>query len=129
MIQANELRIGNSIEAGEVEGIHFTERMIEVVKNKARSFIRMEFAEPIPLTPEILEKCGAYPLGGKYFLNVNELIAIKINLEHGYCELSAGEYTEGESATIDHIKTLHQLQNIYFSLTGEELEIKELENH
>jgi hypothetical protein len=122
MITANELRIGNLIENGEVEGIHFTERIIEVVKNKTRTFVRMEFAEPIPLTPEILEKrCGF----------VDDKLNIRYGLDFGYIHymkelggiIYRSDYNHGMSRTF---KYLHQFQNLVFALTGEDPEIKAL---
>ena len=77
-------------------------------------------ARPIPLTPEWLERFGFervlhderdwynYPLGLINPLNNYE--------DHGY--MMAGEFD------LD-IRYVHQLQNLFFALTGEELTINE----
>ena len=41
-------------------------------------------------------------------------------------EFSVRLRSAGSQTFLDHIKHVHQLQNLYFALTGEELEIKEL---
>lgn len=72
--------------------------------------------EPIPLTEEWLEKFGfqknittdLYPTFSYNILNINDGIVYVLN--YGF---------------ITHIKYLHQLQNLYFALTGEELTIKQ----
>lgn len=76
---------------------------------------RLEDLQPIPLTEEWLVKFGfeQYNNTNHYYYS-NESYIVKINSEFGYLFYS-----------IDHkpIKYVHQLQNLYFSLTGEELEI------
>lgn len=116
MIQSSELRIGNwavnygqyvCIEADDIVDCHH----------------QPESYEPIPITPEILEKAGfekkryndhyscyckgdfVFPYTGKYFFHCT------------YKEARLFDYSnKGEIL-------LHQLQNLYFALTGEELEI------
>ena len=68
--------------------------------------------EPIPLTQELLEKCGFEP-----FLNM--LVKGGIGWTEGD---SLIQICEGMGAV--ECTTLHQLQNLYFALTGEELNIK-----
>lgn len=104
MMNANELRLGNFV-LEESKRVQLSEDDLEVL------FAARNYAdyEPIPLTPEILEKCG-FEKGEKGFWFTG---GIEYNLEKnllegfGYCLI---EY-------------LHQLQNLYFALTGEELQI------
>lgn len=75
--------------------------------------------EPIPLTPEWLEKLG-----------------FKKKPEHGspawyilddyneYCE-NGDLYIEGDFIPTNRAKYVHQFQNLYFAIAGKELEIKE----
>lgn len=77
----------------------------------------------IPLTPEILERCGFeknkdFTYGASY---TNGDIIIVENKE-GY-ELFASEWTIGET-----FYYLHELQNICLDLFKFKLEIKELQN-
>ena len=72
--------------------------------------------QPIPLTEEWLLKFGfeknittdLHPTFSYDILNVNDGIVYVLN--YGF---------------VNHIKYIHQLQNLYFALTGEELKIKE----
>lgn len=71
---------------------------------------------PIPLTKELVLKCGfEEEFGGIIYYNRNR--GIEFNFSSGWCMASIGEYE------ITSVKYLHQLQNLYFALTGEDLEI------
>ncbi len=71
---------------------------------------------PIPLTKELVLKCGfEEEFGGIIYYNRNR--GIEFNFSNGWCMASIGEYE------ITSVKYLHQLQNLYFALTGEDLEI------
>jgi hypothetical protein len=83
--------------------------------------------QPIPLTPEILEKCGFVPNAiGQLAI---EILGIDTHLElvsiiGGYCYLNlnqVGEFGSIQDISINRIQHLHQLQNLYYALTGEEL--------
>lgn len=80
-------------------------------------------AEPIPLTPEVLVKCGFVKLkldNGFYYekyLNNKETFLFSDNIL-SYGILGVSQY---EWSACDHIESLHQLQNLYHALTGEEL--------
>ena len=84
-----------------------------MVKNPYRDVISQY--EPIPLTEEWLIKLGfkknittdLYPTFSYDILNVNDGIVYVLN--YGF---------------VNHIKYVHQLQNLYFVLTGEELKLK-----
>ena len=83
--------------------------------------------EPIVLSPEILEKCG-------FVLNRNNELSIEINDIASHLELMRGvdgfyypaftqtpQGDEERTVYFNRINSLHQLQNLYFSLCGEEL--------
>jgi hypothetical protein len=79
--------------------------------------------EPIILTAEILERAGFTEKGGllaaKYFEKGD--LQLKHNGEHFQRVL----VTKLNTTIFDlPLTSLHQLQNLYFALTGEELEIK-----
>lgn len=128
MIQATELRIGNIInEIGidyDAGGNKFVDRSsIDIIKVLPETIriIAMggpdaELYEPIPLTPEILEKCGFIKVlmhDGFY-----DYVKNGINISMPYFEY---HFNDGDSNTT--LATLHQLQNLYFALTGEELTV------
>ena len=119
-IQAREIRIGNIIQFDDtsedivrVEYVFQSDEMWFIQWTwisgkgsfKSGNSILEDF-EPIPLSPEILEKAGfeKCSCGG---------------WKQGELHLYKGFNYERKRI----IKYLHQLQNLYFSLTGEELTI------
>lgn len=107
MIQANELRIGNWVKSNIYQQV--TVEILDWLSNDRHNH---DSLQPIPLTPEILEKCG--------FVR-NELMA-KHNTVIWY-----GDHI-GVKGILGVVKPcecgyLHQLQNLYFALTGEELTV------
>lgn len=118
MIKSNELRIGNKINYVGGENVlvyHITESVeIDVVADN-------QLYEPIPLTPEILDKAG-FERKDIYGPGIPRLGKFEIALE--------GEDFRNALMTVLYDKkimikvgALHQLQNLYFALTGNELEI------
>ena len=79
--------------------------------------------EPIQLTDEILcEWCGfkISPCQGFYF-DVDHELQIYITRNHAISLINRQD--EGEHYLLRKIRFLHQLQNLYFALTGEELTV------
>lgn len=82
--------------------------------------------EPIPLTPEWLERCGfkkgsSYIGIGYHWDGPNDISIVEQNIDKDDTyRLYGSEWTIGKD-----FKFLHQLQNLYHALTGEELTIKE----
>lgn len=75
--------------------------------------------EPIELTPEILEKCGFVKPAHSYIgdiFHLSEWDEYPLN----WCVAM----NKNNAVIILKLKHLHQLQNLYFALTGEELEVK-----
>ena len=110
-MKAQELRIGNLIsKKGRIEKIH------SVSRQDARDYSKIE---PIHLTEELLLKFGfdekqahdgIFGFEKDNFWYINEH---QIRFNHGWIILDI------------KLKYVHQLQNLYFALTGEELTIKE----
>jgi hypothetical protein len=72
------------------------------------------YIQPIPLTPEILEKCG-------FDRNCILKIYQGVNIEWSYGK-EVWLTKEGEVIyEFENTQHLHQLQNLYFALTNEEL--------
>lgn len=112
MIDDRELRLGNFVYYGE------SIRQITAIGNSPqRKFVgvdnmitEFEVIKPIPLSQEILKKCG-FEYVGYWQLNDIEL-----------CDMVYGEFMVAYLHTANHeIKHLHQLQNLYYALTGQEL--------
>lgn len=128
MIAANELRIGNWVNI-KVEGKNGTfdgNYQIEEIRkdvilfnNGIHAAYRMLY--PIPLTGERLLKCGfedrILDIGiSDLWLGYNSIFEVNIfidDIAKGYVELSNNPRI-----------SLHQLQNLFFELTGKELEVK-----
>lgn len=116
-MEKNELRIGNY-----VRDMHSSNSFFGKVKalNATRCFYGdfncgYNDLRPIPLTPEILGNCGFRKDGLTY--------KSKITLKQFFGENGKHFLFGYENANID-IFYLHQLQNLYFALTGEELTFK-----
>ena len=118
MVQANELRIGNYIS-------YKNERWIKVGYHEIRYAVLYPDTSyyPSPLTPEILGKAG--------FRNISDL---STNMYTSFWNDIVGQisgYHNGyffkdsvcNDINVLPINYVHQLQNLYFALTGEELEV------
>ena len=113
MIKANELRFGNWIKG--LRGNAF--------QVKAADIFTIEMGhdnglcEPIELTADVLEACG--------FENDRENETFQLDTDFGFCIY--GSIALGVAVNIDYkivgnaVTHLHQLQNLYHALTGEEL--------
>lgn len=109
MIAANELRIGNWVNNG------FKDYQVSVATIWQLG-LWYATALPIPLTEEWLLRFGFEVLEFDHKENQYGFKGRLIVIRHGlFCDY-------GTSVIIKHV---HQLQNLYFSLTGEELTIKE----
>lgn len=128
-MKAQELRIGNWVDIKSFngnQGIVRTQFNYDLLRY-------IHLCEPIPLTPEILEKCGFEKMERewyqkKYFtdcVEVAEEMEIVHNAKTKRCGVRDSDDDDNPYAmTGKIIKYLHQLQNLYFALTGEELEFK-----
>ena len=126
MIKQNELRLGNLLSYTE-EGLnHCTvfgldDNSIGVEDDESPTWENESNLYPIPLTEEILlNKCKAEKVGSEWQIEYNDTTFIfEGSLGRGYY------YTGGEGCKLSVLfYNLHQLQNLYFALTGEELEVK-----
>ena len=130
-MKASELRIGNWVKYDSqyhvVTSIHrggnVSVRLLD--ENFPSETTGITKIQPIPLTEEWLVKFG---------FNVIKHVMAKIALTEGWLEIetdfSYGIIPNEEAYSFGHwwsgkLKYVHQLQNLYFALTGEELKIKE----
>ena len=122
-MKATELRIGNYYQYAGDNGIIYTQ--VKEIKHNQFGLLgdfdgtNFEICKPIPLTEEWLVKFGFektyddfnWYIKGNYcfsFLKELDLIVFKIKIQTvGICT----------------IKYVHQAQNLYFALTGEELRL------
>jgi hypothetical protein len=118
-MDSKELRIGNKTSNGIVVNIfedHFFTKVGDTVYSS-----KYHNANPIPLTEEWLLKFGFK----KYSKNEFELATkdFDISFFNGELKLLCGFYAENP-ISLNNQKYVHQLQNLYFALTGEELTLK-----
>tara|TARA_R110000782_G_scaffold116014_1_gene206037 strand:+ start:50 stop:412 length:363 start_codon:yes stop_codon:yes gene_type:complete len=118
MIQANELRLGNYVDA--INKRH-EEDYLEV-ESIADCSINIYFRQyntgdlkPIPLTEEWLFKLGFAQCDNEYWY---EKGVLSMNLI-GTVSIQGRKFSE--AIINSNAKHVHQLQNLYFTLTGEEL--------
>ena len=106
------------------------------------NFLHFEFLQkgditgfyPVVLKPELLEKCGFienknYPLlpQAREFILLLPVIGSGKNELYGYVKNNGECFVRASvngTAASNNFFHLHQLQNLFFALTGKELEIK-----
>lgn len=123
MIQANDVKLKNNIYR-----IFKTHRQVVevcgIVENEI-NFIPLEDFEGIPLTPEILIACEFNVDQNGYFIDAwttGQNARFDISWFDGNVFLkSRYEEEKLEVQKLPHIKSLHQLQNLFYTLTGREL--------
>ena len=118
-MKVNELRIGNYYldiddKISEMSG---HELYLMSIKENLDNLGVNEY-RGIPLTEEYLLKFGFYWDKKKVYLCLNKT-AFRIRYSRNQLTL----FQSSQYLTIPDIKYLHQLQNLYFALTQEELEI------
>ena len=121
-MKAEELRIGNylletkQVDYDEPENDYYPDRVIRVGKHLFQ--FEDEDIKPIPLTEEWLVKFG--------FTNDNyaEYKKDVYTLDCEYTDKGVFNFVINEECCLNtDIKHVHQLQNLYFALTNEELTI------
>lgn len=132
-MKANEFRIGNLAKYKDqflrIENL-VKDEFWAIRRGDSTELIPLADIEPIPLTPEILEKCwfkkGNACYKNAYSRNVLDTdFYLRPSYECGfYWGFNASSTKlDCELNSVKPIKYLHQLQNLFFALTGEELEV------
>jgi len=137
MINANELRIGNWVklnnpesrprEVGNYAKVFAIDSEHSYKEYKGTATISpfrefnfygqfLCFIDPIPLTPEILEKCGFRKSLNGYCYGM-----ITNDGKNRFSIFTDGTFKLGTQDLSVNIHHLHQLQNLYFALTNAEL--------
>lgn len=139
-MKTNELRIGNyvNIEGDVVKVKEIYEKSIHYTNGKYESYATEDFIQPIELTEEVLVKIGfkketkmsriLYYLD--YEINEDENIRARYVIYNSNALpllriiLPSPIILECYELTKRGIKYLHELQNAYYLLTGQELNIE-----
>jgi len=119
-MKAEELRIGNyAMFNYKIQGFEQILICFNDFKNGLEN--NFELYQPIPLTEEWIIKLGfSYLADAQYWIDFKNMM-FNWDKEVG---LYLYIQTQEDSIDLTHIKHVHQLQNLYFALTGEELTIK-----
>ncbi len=129
MITASELRVGNALM---VTATDTMDNHISFVVSISKDEIRVSRDDdygmgcdldgllPIPLTPEILEKCG-FEKSKNHSLDY-----FKKSVTGNAFFFRIGRPFKHENRFYPEVKYLHQIQNLYFALTGDELPVVNL---
>lgn len=118
MLRAEDFRIGNIISlAGKPIRISFSTLEKLCFPELSKYQIFKGVYQPIKLTEDILLKCGFIKDEFDNWENETRLGLYKPDDFDGYLSIW-GDSTVGECYY------LHQLQNLYFALTGKELEVR-----
>lgn len=123
-----ELRLGNYVnyrnQIVKTTGLHFN--MFECGNPDDENWMctgKVEDVHPIELTEELLGKIGFE--GEMYeFCLLADDANITVNLIENRVDISFFGNCEAELLIKYNVKYLHQLQNVYYCLTNQELEIK-----
>jgi len=116
MIDPKELRIGNWIwsEVSEME-LKVEANYFEMLEFDLKQ--KNSFYSPIPLTPEWLERLGfEYDERMIWWVNKKAGLFNAIRTTDNKDFIVAGSYGHSKP-----IRSVHELQNLFFALTGEEL--------
>jgi hypothetical protein len=117
-MQSKELRIGNWIShtpsKNETTDANFIVSEINMFDGNTINGLESEDCEPIPLTEKLFLKFG-FEKRDSFFEHWNFGLSI----------YKDGNYFESDQLPMFiKLQYVHQLQNLYFALTGEELELK-----
>lgn len=119
----SELRIGNWVAH---DGLPFYIRDVEDLRDIERTLKHGTFT-PIPLTEEWLLKFGFEDNSyARFYKYVDNEFYITVSFkDYAHTQLSEHPVEVNDYSLPLDCKYVHQLQNLYFALTGEELTITE----
>ena len=131
-MEATQLRIGNKLQKsnGEIFTVSRLDESCDVLVKEHRGLLTLGYnLTGISLTEEILLKCGFIKTEEYYAANEENIdvytkgsfdVAFIDNEYKLWIEIDEDSYY---NFAWTKIKYVHQLQNLYFTLTGQELEI------
>ena len=122
-MNAKELRIGNYVNYDNKDAIITIDDFNHIIKYD------IHIINPIPITEDWLLKFGFEQQEFTYNYNIDDTLSLQVLNVKGVYFPSLVEYPEMTlvGTQIVHLKCIsfvHELQNLYFALTGEELELK-----
>lgn len=123
-MKANEFRIGNLIQWKSTNSVDIVKEILTYNKRISKiNSVSISDCIPIPLTEEWLLKFGGIKdESNDTYLPMPKGIDMRLYLKYGHVLLCKGQTCP--LFEYEHITNVHQLQNLFFALTGTELEIK-----
>lgn len=128
-MKSNELRIGNYyLQDGEYRKVD-SNTILDTMQHETTN--KCSKITPIPITKEILEKCGFEINNNQAKTIIDDWLYVMIDIDKEVkitISTNINDFTEGLHPVISilhlTIAFLHELQNLYFVLTRRELEVK-----
>ena len=126
-MKATELRIGNLVgfvrpeNTDEITGIFNGDNGEYLIKTKFLSGIPIGDYQPIPLTEEWLIKAGFSKINLEF---ANRFVLCGICIYETFNMKHEREGFHADVHVLVNLEHVHQLQNLYFALTGKELTFK-----
>ena len=117
-MNSNEVRRGNYVEfEGNYYNIETIEEIYPALDTAAFGIGVVDWnnINGIPLSEEILLKCGFESNPYKDCYEYKNFVDVECDKTKGFTDLWIAKYP--------HIKNFHQLQNLYFALTNQELKV------
>lgn len=114
-MNANELRIGNWVQIDDLPPEQITTESFCMLEK----YGHWNLVKGIPLTPDWIERFGWNKTEYDYWIGINDNTYITCSEKGTYIGEDNDTYIP-----LNHIQYVHQLQNLYFALTGTELTLK-----
>lgn len=126
-LEAKDLRIGNYFEVPKMPYLGL--QKVQAITSKWINGIDVNIISPIPLTEEHLIRFGFDNVRKNMLMCHNEYHNNRINEGAFYVEPVGDAFNHWYlyhkvKMITSNIRYVHQLQNLYFALCGEELELK-----
>lgn len=119
-MESTELRYGNYIECyGVIHKLWYLDGDTIVIGDDETPTCTVEDAKPIPLTQVWLRKFGFEGRNDTFSKNGFEMFGIEAVSYHPCYDWT------GVKVGMRCLEYVHQLQNLFFAITGEELELKD----
>lgn len=122
MVNKTEIRIGNLLwPDAPVQGYFFVSEIIEDAVNLENTFIKkFSEVEPVPITSEFLRQAGF--VYGRKFCGSD---FYDLKLKRDFLGNEAWEFRRNNKELRD-MQYIHQVQNLYYAISGEELRFASL---
>lgn len=121
-MQSSELRIGNYVNSkndGIIKITNISENSVAVSENHCYNHIPIHLIKPVKINKEWLLNHGFKKHETYSLIDIKTGSLELMNIFEMYFR----PYFKGKSINVD-IEHVHQIQNLYFALTGEELTLK-----